>query len=143
MSIETKDNRRPGVFYMQNVIYDVYASTIGVHAVAVYGLLCRRANSDSKCWPSLNGVARDLGISRTTVVKSLDKLEYQRLLKRETRTNENGKHETTIYTLLDPKGVVQEVDKGCSGDEQGVVQEVNTKDYPLEGQPIEGLSFKG
>lgn len=41
--------------------------------------LADRANSNGKCWPSLDGIAHDCGINRATVIraiKQLERLEY-------------------------------------------------------------------
>jgi hypothetical protein len=60
---EVHDARR-GIFWMYDDILDVYGAELGVYGIAVYALLCRRANARATCWPSLNGIARDLNTSR-------------------------------------------------------------------------------
>ena len=63
-----RDARRPGHYWADNEIYDIYAPIVGVHAFAVYMALCRYASSEGASHPSTSTIADQLGISRPTVV---------------------------------------------------------------------------
>lgn len=132
------DARRSGVFWMHDAILDQYAEKIGVYGVAVYALLCRRANSEKRCWPSLNSMARTLSISRSKLVSTLDTLEEQGLVAREQRQEEGKGHASTVYILLDPDTLVRTENNPCSSGEQALVLSVHPKEYTIEGSHKEG-----
>ena len=52
------------------------------------------------CWPAIGTIARDLGLSRSTVKRALKDLEEKGYLKREIRHRENGGFTSNRYTIL-------------------------------------------
>lgn len=138
MTAQYVTDGRPGVFWMHDAIYDHYAPRIGVYGIAVYGMLCRRANAEKHCWPSLNRMAKDLGISRPTVVSALDTLQKEGLISRRQREEEGKGHISTSYTLLYPDTLVNDINKPCQYGEQALVNEVDIKEYTKEGIHKEG-----
>jgi predicted transcriptional regulator len=134
---EVHDARR-GVFWMYDDILDVYGAKLGVYGIAVYALLCRRANARATCWPSLNGIARDLNTSRPTVVKALDALEAHGLIRRTTRRDPKGGHSSTLYTLLEVPPLVKEINNPSKRALPPLVKEIDTKEDTIEGRHNEG-----
>ena len=49
-----------------------------------------RTGRKGTCWPAIGTIARDLGLSRSTVKRALKDLEEKGYLKREIRHRENG-----------------------------------------------------
>jgi predicted transcriptional regulator len=142
---EVHDARR-GIFWMYDDILDVYGAELGVYGIAVYALLCRRANARATCWPSLNGIARDLNTSRPTVVKALDALEAHGLIQRTTRRDTKGGHSSTLYTILEVPPLVKEVNNPLVKEVNNpskralppLVKKIDTKDNTTEGRHNEG-----
>lgn len=58
-----------------------------------------RANKAGECWPSINRIARELHMGRTTVKRALDDLEAAGWLQRQPRWRENGSRTSTRYVI--------------------------------------------
>ncbi len=100
-----KDQRR-GFTMVDNVIIDNYAAKIGVTALAVYMVLAKFANAETKkCYPSHELIADKLGISRRSVVTAIEKLEKFGLIKIDRQLKDNaggGKRKAaSVYTILE------------------------------------------
>lgn len=151
-----RDIRQPGHFWADNEIVDDYLPAIGVYGFAVYMMLAKHSNAKTgQCDPSVEGLARKLGISSPTVRKALDKLEETGLITIRHRHKERGGkliNQTSIYTLLavpkrqtdiptkgdlvpndidqggqpDLPGVLNVVDQGTKGDLPGVLNHVSS-----------------
>lgn len=65
-------------------------------------MLAYRDNPDEPhgCYPSLARIASDCGIDKSTVVRSLDKLESSRKIKRTPRKKPDGTDSSTHYSLI-------------------------------------------
>ena len=85
--------------------------------------LADHANQDGECWSSIKRLAKFTGLSRAAVKNNIRKLEETGLVKREARTRENSKHNTSNkYFLVKDRG--QEVTHIGQEVTQGVGQEV-------------------
>jgi len=78
----------------------IYSSGLPHRAVAVYMNLRDRADANGNCWPSINTIARDLGLSRSTVKRALNELVASGYLKKELRYRENGSKTSNLFTIL-------------------------------------------
>ena len=78
----------------------IYTSGLPHRAVAVYMYLHDRADRDKSCWPAIPTMARELGLSRSTIKRALDDLVHAGYLKKEFRYRENGSYTSNLYTLL-------------------------------------------
>ena len=78
----------------------IYTSDLPHRAIAVYMYLYDRADKEGKCWPAIPTIARELGISRSTVKRALDDLIKAGYLKKEFRYRENGSHSSNLYILF-------------------------------------------
>ena len=70
----------------------------------IYIILLMYADSDQKCFPSINTLCRISGKSNKTVIKALKGLEDKNLLKKEARITKNGQS-SNLYTLYDFESV--------------------------------------
>ncbi len=80
--LEIRDLRKKDQFIIDDEFLDVYAKFVGIQAVGVYSSLCRRAGKDQKCWPSIKRIQKDLGIGRNSVINSIKKLEFWKIIKK-------------------------------------------------------------
>lgn len=78
----------------------IYSSDLPHRAIAVYMYLHDRADKEGKCWPAIPTIARDLGMSRSTIKRALNDLIKAGYLKKELRYRENGGHTSNLYTLF-------------------------------------------
>lgn len=69
---------------------EIYQAEIPHRCVTVYMYLKDRTGRKGTCWPAIGTIARDLGLSRSTVKRALKDLEEKGYLKREIRHRENG-----------------------------------------------------
>lgn len=91
-----RSGRRANFFITENRFIDCYAAKVGGSGVAVYSILQRCANSETKeTWISAGKMAEVLDIDKSTVYRKLKELEELRLI-RSMRTREK-----TIYVVLE------------------------------------------
>jgi hypothetical protein len=133
---------RPGRFWMDDSIYDVWGERLGVYGIAVYGLLCRRADVNGRSYPGLKGMARMLKMSKSKLCTTLDELEGHGLISRTQTHNAKGSQTTTVYTVHEPPTSVRTVDRGGSVSWTTPVHCADTKEDTIEGRHIKG-SKKG
>jgi antitoxin component of RelBE/YafQ-DinJ toxin-antitoxin module len=90
-----RSGRRANFFITENRFIDHYAAKVGGSGVAVYSILQRCANSETReTWISAGKMAEVLDIDKSTVYRKLKQLEDLRLIK-SLRTREK-----TIYVVL-------------------------------------------
>ena len=72
---------------------EIYQAEIPHRCVTVYMYLKDRTGRKGTCWPAIGTIARDLGLSRSTVKRALKDLEEKGLRFDPTTTewDENGK----------------------------------------------------
>ncbi|AEF95045.1 hypothetical protein Desca_2206 [Desulfotomaculum nigrificans CO-1-SRB] len=91
--------RETGFFMGDNAIFDRH--DLSVYEKIVYLYLCRRADSESRAWPSYARIAQDCGISRDTAIRAVAKLVEKELLEKNARKNpNNGNMASNEYILL-------------------------------------------
>lgn len=77
----------------------VYATDLPHRAISVYMYLRDRADKEGKCFPSIRTIGRELGLSRSSVQRSLKDLEHSGFLTREPRFRENGSNTSNMYYI--------------------------------------------
>ena len=77
----------------------IYQSDLGHRARAVYMYLKDHADWEGTCWPGINTIAAELGLSRSTVKRALDDLCRAGFLVKESRWRENGSHSSNLYRI--------------------------------------------
>lgn len=136
------DERRPSWCWIDNDVIDTFGPIIGPNAIAVYLVLARHANNETrKAWPSFATIAKMAGISRPTAIKAIGKLVEAGLISAEKRGTGYGDWDSNAYTLLPvkaensallggkgdlpPSKDDQETDGGGKADLPGVVNAVD------------------
>lgn len=96
---EIRDLREKSKFIIDDKFLNGYARFIGIYAVGVYSSLCRHANKEQKCWPSVDRISEELDISRPKIFESIKYLEFWQIIikKRVGKTCNNR------YYLIDKK----------------------------------------
>lgn len=112
---------------------DVFKVGLNGNQGFVYLYLTRCANNSTAAFPSLNNIAKNCGISRPTVIKTLNELENVGLLKKVKRWTKETGNQSNVYTVINP--VVKEIGKGSKDILQGVVKD-------LDGGSKEDLPYK-
>jgi len=93
-------------YWMDKTIIQEYAPKVGVLGIAVYCYLASLANADQFCFPSQQRIGRILGYSRTSINRTIKKLEKHGLI----RIDRSGRYQQT-YTLLKVSRKVSETHK--------------------------------
>ena len=78
----------------------IYQEDLPARSKLVYMYLKDRANNDGQCWPAIQTIGRDLGLSRSTVKRALKELERGSFLVKQSRKRENKGDTSNLYTLL-------------------------------------------
>ncbi|MBR1779939.1 MAG: helix-turn-helix domain-containing protein [Oscillospiraceae bacterium] len=77
----------------------LYASDLSHRARSVYLYLADRANKQNQCWPSIATIAKELGLSQSTVRRALHELRQADYIQSEQRFRPNGGKSSLLYTL--------------------------------------------
>jgi hypothetical protein len=91
-------------------------------ALKVYLALSRRCYGNHReCWPKIETLEEETGLSRRSVFNALGELEGIHLITRETQYGEDGRQYATVYQLESPTVGVQPVARGegaagCTGE---------------------------
>jgi len=99
-----RSRRKARRYYIDNEFLDNgYAAHLGLSALGVYNVLCRRADADSqRCWPGMGSIARDLGIDRRTVRAAVRRLaDYNVIIVEQLQDEQSGLWRSNTYTLTD------------------------------------------
>ena len=78
----------------------IYTDNLPHRAKTVYMYLRDRANEKRSCWPGINRIAIDLGMSRSTVKRALGDLIQNGYIEKELRYRGNGSYSSNLYTIL-------------------------------------------
>ena len=78
----------------------IYTSGLPHRAITVYMYFHDRADRDKSCWPAIPTMARELGMSRSTIKRALNDLVSTGYLRKELRYSENSSHTSNLYTIL-------------------------------------------
>lgn len=85
---------------MDDAIIEQYGRDIGPYGIAVYALLAKYANKEGQSFPSFRTIRALLGISRHSIVRTIDTLVSKKLITKENRLSPDGDYSSNIYTLL-------------------------------------------
>ncbi|RJE46654.1 MULTISPECIES: helix-turn-helix domain-containing protein [unclassified Dehalobacter] len=77
----------------------IYTEELPHRAKAIYMYLKDRSNRTGECWPGINTIAADLGLSRSTVKRAIRDLTQRGFLKKEPRYRENGSNSSNLYLV--------------------------------------------
>lgn len=77
----------------------VYQSELSAKARNVYRYLKDRAGVKNSCYPRINIIAKDLGISRSTVKRALRELQKNKWIEKYPQWRENGSCQSNLYII--------------------------------------------
>ena len=80
-----------------NYYTSIYNSDLQHRAIAVYMYLKNRTNKDNKCFPAIGTIAKELKLSRRTIIRAIDDLEKGGFLTKDQRWRENGGKSSLLY----------------------------------------------
>ena len=95
------DKRKKEKFMMDDEYLNGQARLCGWQATLVYNSLCRHANIDQTSFPSIKLMTEELAVGRNTIIKGVQRLEQNNIIKIGKTRNKNGKWLNNAYTLLD------------------------------------------
>ena len=78
---------------------NIYQEDLSPRSKLVYMYLKDRANKDGQCWPAIQTIGRDLGLSRSTVKRALKELEQAAFLTKQGRKRENEGDTSNLYQI--------------------------------------------
>lgn len=100
--MEIRDSRDKEWFWLDNEYLNGYAKHLGTTASLVYISLCRHANNTTQtCYPSMELIAEELGMQRSSIGRAIKKLSDWNIISiTETYDQKTKKRNNNIYTLL-------------------------------------------
>ncbi len=120
-ALAVRDGRCSPFFMIDNAVLDRYGAMLSGNEFKVYAALARHANAERHAWPSYAGMAKRLGMDRSTVMRAIKRLEELGLLRREYQRDAAGDPTSNLYTLLPVPEVVAATPLPSSTGETGVV----------------------
>ena len=75
---------------------NIYSSDLSHRARSVYMYLKDRADRDGKCWPAIKTIAKELGLSSSTVKRALYEMCQTGLFTKEIRWRDNCGRTTNL-----------------------------------------------
>ena len=78
---------------------NIYQEDLSPRSKLVYMYLKDRANKEGQCWPAIQTIGRDLGLSRSTVKRALKELEQAAFLTKQGRKRENEGDTSNLYQI--------------------------------------------
>jgi predicted transcriptional regulator len=100
---KVRDLRRKEKFFVDDEYLNGWAKKLKPNGTAVYLSLCRHADKEQSCFPSMDLIAKQHSISRKTVQRAINKLRDYNIIRSEQERNKTGKFYRNIYFLLDKK----------------------------------------
>lgn len=100
---EVRDRRDKAMFRVDDEYLNGYSKLCGPNASLVYFCLCRHADIDQECFPSVNLMAEKLGISRDSVMRGIKELIKWNIISKERERKDDAKWLNNRYVLLDKK----------------------------------------
>lgn len=76
---------------------NIYQEDPPAKSKLVYMYLKDRANKEGQCWPAIQTIGRDLGLSRSTVKRAIRELEQGKLLIRQSRKRKDHGDTSNLY----------------------------------------------
>ena len=92
------DKSKKNFFYSYDMIFDL---DISCHAKCLYMYLCRCADSNSLCFPSIKKIANKCGISERTVHRAIKELMLFGLIVKYTSKEGKGSNRYVVYSEPD------------------------------------------
>jgi len=99
---KVRDLRQKEKYSIDDEYLNGYAKFCGVFGTAVYNSLCRHASKNQECFPSIELIMEQHGISKKSVLKGLANLKEWRIIEVIKEKDEKTKRQkNNVYVLLD------------------------------------------
>ena len=135
---EVRDLRRKEKFFVDDLYLNGYAKKCGIYATGVYLSLCRHANKEQSCYPSLRKIAEELKVSVKQVGRSIKILEGNNII----RKIRCGKKLNNRYLLLDKSEWTDSpITKDCQSNHIGTISPIHSNDTQERIQNYKGKFF--
>jgi len=95
------DKRRKEKYMLDDEYLNGQAKLCGWKGTIVYNSLCRHTNKAQECFPSIELIAEQHGVSRPTIIDGLNRLEKNRIIEIYKTKNAKGQWLNNTYILLD------------------------------------------
>ncbi|WP_079988171.1 helix-turn-helix domain-containing protein [Anaerotruncus rubiinfantis] len=79
----------------------IYSTDLPHRAVTVYMYLHDHADVKGQCWPAIGTIARELGLSRSTVKRAISDLTRSGFITTEQRWRQNGARSSLLFLIRD------------------------------------------
>jgi len=99
-SFEVRDLRNSDWYWIHRVVFEEYASKIGIVGLALYNAYASYARDKGYCYPNQKTIASKLGISIPTLIKYNKILEENGLIKIENRQKQNLSNVVYLLKLV-------------------------------------------
>ena len=141
-----RDIRKRGWFWVENELID--RTDLSFEVKSMYMILARFADSEGKCFPSIEKLAEIIGKDKRTVIRYIKKLEEKGLIEKKRRFNQ-----TNIYCLKNADSNSDKIDNDKNDSDKAVTslgdtgvtsdsdKNVNLK-RPIEKDPIKNTQYK-
>jgi hypothetical protein len=125
--IRVISRRRPPWAWFDKRIITRYGRQLGPHGIAVYMALTVHADGELQtCFPSYQTIAKQIGVSKPTVLKAIKLLLTLHLISKQAMQSPEGDPGPNLYTLLD----IPEAPPELSTDHRGVVNDIDHPSQP-------------
>ena len=101
MADRIRDIKVKGKFFINDAYINGYAKYCGVYGTGVYNAICRHASAKQTAFPGIDRMAKKLNISRSSVIRGIEKLEEYNIIKVVRKKDLRGRQRVNTYTLLD------------------------------------------
>jgi len=95
------DKRKKEKYMLDDEYLNGMARLCGWKGTIVYNSLCRHVDNEQQCFPSLELIAEQHGVSRPTVLNGIEELVKRNVIFVEKIRSKNGKWLNNSYTLID------------------------------------------
>lgn len=100
MRRKVRDIKCKEKFFIEDVVVAKYAKFWGWKAVLVYVVLCRHANTQQVCFPSVRTISKELGISKDSVHNGINTLIANHVIEKSQSRWDNNVWKNNTYRLL-------------------------------------------
>ncbi len=95
------DKRRKEKYILDDEYLNGQARLCGWQGTIVYNSLCRHANIDQECFPSIKMMMEQHNVSRNTILKGIENLEKRKVIEIKKSRSKKGQWLNNTYILLD------------------------------------------
>lgn len=104
----------------------VLRESISCKAKQVYTYLAHRSNRENTCFPGLKRIAKECGMSLSSVQRALNELVSEGLLKKLARYRYDGSQTTNLYVLI------EEIEEKAMAKEEAIKAKIAEKEKAEE-----------